>query len=131
PPCTPYHYTRPYDHQQIKEIHPSACLEAAKKTIVLRTFWTRTHDEFYLIGVGNAHEIIATESLIQVTEGEWRHIIDEAIVHNPYQVAGTGGVALGGMSFDPLQPTTSFWKKYEQSQFTIPENTLTIPKGSP
>jgi len=116
--------------KKINKIDPIQFFEAAKKTNENRTFWTSTPDEFYLIGVGNAHEIIATESRFQVTEDEWRHIIDEAIVHNPYQVAGTGVVALGGMSFDPLKPTTSLWKNYEPSQFTIPEYTLTIHKDT-
>src|SRR5690625_7607160 len=34
------------------------------------------------------------------------------------------------MSFDPLKPTTSLWKNYEPSQFTIPEYTLTIQKDT-
>src|SRR5690625_5409554 len=116
--------------KKINKIDPIQFFEAAKKTNKNRTFWTSTPDEFYLIGVGNAHEIIAEESRFQVTEDEWRDIVDEAIIHNPYQVAGTGVVALGGMSFDPLKLTTSLWKNYEPSQFTIPEYTLTIHKDT-
>lgn len=116
--------------KKINKIDPIQFFEAAKKTNKNRTFWTSTPDEFYLIGVGNAHEIIAEESRFQVTEDEWRDIVDEAIIHNPYQVAGTGVVALGGMSFDPLKPTTNLWEKYHPSQFTIPEYTLTIHKNT-
>src|SRR5690625_3410753 len=116
--------------KKINKIDPIQFSEAAKKTNKTRTFWTSTPDEFYLIGVGNAHEIIAQESRIQVTEDEWREIVDEAIIHIPYHVAGTGDLALGGMSFDPLKPTTNLWEKYHPSQFTITEYTLTIHKNT-
>src|SRR5699024_1187570 len=43
---------------------------------------------------------------------------------------GTGLVALGGMSFDPKKPKSSLWKNYLDSQFYIPEFTLTKYKNS-
>src|SRR5699024_4575276 len=43
---------------------------------------------------------------------------------------GTWLGALGGMSVDPKKPKSSLWKNYLDSQFYIPEFTLTKYKNS-
>src|SRR5690625_5741646 len=67
--------------KKINKIVPIQFFEAAKKTNKNRTFWTSTPDEYYLIGVGNAQEIIAEESSYQVTIDEWRCIVILAIMN--------------------------------------------------
>lgn len=115
--------------KKITEADPLRFFEAAKNRYEDRTFWTSTIEDFYLVGVGNAYQMIATESRYKVTEEKWNSILAEAIVHNPYQVAGTGIVALGGMDFDPKKERTSLWHKYQASDFTVPELLLTKRNG--
>src|SRR5699024_7423320 len=55
---------------------------------------------------------------------------EQAIIHNPYHVPGTGILSLGGMSFDPLKEKSNLWKNYKPSQFTIPEYVVTKDKDT-
>lgn len=111
--------------KKITEADPLAFFEAAKSTGKDRIFWTSTAEDFYVVGVGNAYEMLANESRFSVTEKQWNKLLKEAITHNPYKVAGTGMLALGGMSFDPKRDRSGLWENYQTSQFTIPEFILT------
>lgn len=111
--------------KQITKADPLHFFEAAKYMDKDRTFWTSTTDDFYLVGVGNACEIIATDSRYKETEDKWKKILEEAIIHNPYEVAGTGIVTMGGMAFDPKKKQTELWHKFKPSHFTLPEMMLT------
>lgn len=111
--------------KKISETDPLIVFETAKGTGKDRIFWTSTAEDFYIVGIGNAAEIIAKESRFSATEKQWDTLLHEAIIHNPYQVAGTGMLALGGMSFDPEREQSDLWKNYAPSQFVIPEYMLT------
>lgn len=110
---------------KIDEIDPVVFFENAKKIGKDRIFWSSTAASFYIVGVGNATEIQAENDRFDETEEFLNGILNTAIIHNPYQVAGTGVIALGGMSFDPQKQRTSLWKNFKASQFTIPEFILT------
>src|SRR5690625_4433103 len=110
---------------KIDEIDPVTFFENAKKTGKDRIFWSSTAANFYIVGVGNATEIQAENNRSEETEEVLNNILNKAIIHNPYQVAGTGIIALGGISFDPQKQRTSLWKNFKASQFTIPEFILT------
>lgn len=111
--------------KKITEADPLAFFEAAKSTEKDRIFWTSTAEDFYVVGIGNAYEMLANELRFSVTEKQWDNLLKEAIIHNPYKVAGTGMLALGGMSFDPKRDRSGLWENYHPSQFTIPEFILT------
>jgi menaquinone-specific isochorismate synthase len=115
--------------KKITEADPLRFFEAAKNKNKDRTFWTSTTEDFYLVGIGNAYQMIATESRYNITEEKWNNILADASVHNPYQAPGTGVVALGGMDFDPKKKRTSLWQQYQASDFTIPEMLLTKSDG--
>lgn len=115
--------------QQIDERDPLAFFETAKNNGMDRVLWTSTADDFYITGAGRAWEIAAQDSRFRVTEENWNDLLQEAIIHNPYQVAGTGLVALGGMSFDPQREQSRLWENFQSSQFTIPRFILTKNSG--
>src|SRR5690625_1781332 len=115
--------------KKVNETDPLAFFEAAKHTGRDRIFWTSTAEEFYIVGVGNAYEIAAAESRFSVTENQWNTLLRKAIIHNPYQMPGTGMLALGGMSFDPKRERSGLWENYAPSQFIIPEFMLTKHKN--
>ncbi|UJL45138.1 isochorismate synthase [Virgibacillus sp. NKC19-16] len=112
--------------KKITETNPLRFFEEAKQLHKNRIFWTSTEDDFYVVGIGNAHEITTgADSRFEETEALWNNILAKAIIHNPYKQAGTGITALGGMAFDPQKEQTDLWKKFNPSQFTVPEFMLT------
>ncbi|WP_106496828.1 isochorismate synthase [Lentibacillus sp. Marseille-P4043] len=108
-----------------KEIDPLQFFEAAKDSNMDRTFWSSTADGFYLVGIGNVCPIVANDNRFQETERQWRKQVENATIHNPYQTPGTGLIALGGMAFDPKKAKSALWKKFKNSEFQIPQFTLT------
>lgn len=115
--------------KEINETDPLRFFESAKRLGMDRTFWTSTSEQFYLVGVGSAFQIDANEHRFQNTEIQWEKLLEEAIIHNPYKVPGTGMVTLGGMSFDPSIRKSDLWKKFGHSSFTIPKFILTVNEG--
>ncbi|SFA91757.1 isochorismate synthase [Lentibacillus halodurans] len=111
--------------KEIKKIDPILFFEAAKKSAMDRTFWSSTADNFTVVGVGSAYDLIAETNRIEQTEAVWKKLLDEAIIHNPYETPGTGILALGGMSFDPTKQKSVLWKNFPHLAFTIPKFMLT------
>ncbi|MFD2043715.1 isochorismate synthase MenF [Ornithinibacillus salinisoli] len=115
--------------KKINEINPLYFFEAAEK-LGNRTYWRSSIDDFCIIGVGSTLEIATEQSDMNYTENRWQTVLEEAIIHNPYNVPGTGVIALGGMAFDPKKEKTELWSNYKASQFTIPEFTLAKIEGN-
>lgn len=119
------------DHQlvsmtkKINEQNPLQFFAAAKQLNMDRTFWSSSTKDFVLVGVGNVYEIAADRNRYEQTKKKWHALLEQAVIHNPYDVPGTGLTALGGMSFDPKKATSPLWKKYKDSQFRIPRFVLT------
>ncbi|WP_284141472.1 isochorismate synthase [Virgibacillus sp. LDC-1] len=115
--------------KKIERTNPTQFFEAATLMEKDRAFWASTAEDFYLVGIGNAAEIVAESARFKQTEQMWQQLLNEAIIHNPYMnVPGTGAVALGGMAFDPDKPKTDLWNSFQASQFRIPAILLTKDK---
>jgi len=110
--------------KEIENTDPLHFFEGAKYMRKNRTFWKNTMENFTLVGAGKAFEISSTDARFKETQERWQHLLDHAIVHNPYKQPGTGMTALGGMSFDPKKATTHLWRNYKPSEFIIPEYML-------
>lgn len=121
------HHTSPLMSitKEISQTDPLNFFEAAKKLSMDRTFWTSTAENFCIVGVGSAFDLKAETDYMQQTEATWEKLLDEAVMHNPYETPGTGILALGGMSFDPLKQTSTLWGKFPQLAFTVPKFMLT------
>lgn len=91
-----------------------------------RSFWGEPNRDFYIVGVGTAYEMVADNNRYETTENKWSALKDQAIVFNKFPQAGTGLVALGGMSFDPKRRQDSMWEQFPSSQLIIPEILLTV-----
>lgn len=117
--------------RKINKVNPLSFYEAAKHTGKDRVFWLNEKRDFCLVGVGEAHKIIADGAMrFKETSESWNRIVENAIINNPYKVEGTGIVALGGMSFDPQKTPSNRWEKFKDSLFTIPEFILTYVNNS-
>ncbi|WP_100013201.1 isochorismate synthase [Lentibacillus sediminis] len=111
--------------KEITDIDPLTFFRQAETLGQNRIFWTSTADHFYITGVGNAWEITAERSPFAETEREWNRLMEDALIHNPYKLPGTGLNAMGGMDFDPEKEKTALWKNFQPSQFTVPAFMLT------
>ncbi|WP_085991495.1 isochorismate synthase [Oceanobacillus senegalensis] len=111
---------------KIKHHDPLAFFEGGKEINKCRTFWTSSQKDFYLVGIGQAYEMTAGNSRFKDTKYAWQQLMQNATIYNPYESAGTGMVALGGMEFDPMKEKTEQWGNFPASHFTIPEFLLTI-----
>src|SRR5699024_5835885 len=91
-----------------------------------RFFWMSASRRLAFTAVGKVKTLEADENRFEETEKQWKELLNEAIIDNPYSaIPGTGILAFGGMAFDPLEERTELWKKFKQSQFNIPEIMLT------
>ncbi|WP_337018540.1 isochorismate synthase [Oceanobacillus massiliensis] len=115
--------------KKIDKVDPLHFFMAAKQLGGNRTFWTDSKQNLWLTGAGKAHQFSAEADRFEETEKQWNAVLDQAIIHNPFTVPGTGIVALGGMSFDPKKQPTELWKEFKPSQFTIPAFLLTRYKN--
>src|SRR5690625_1367454 len=95
--------------------------EAAESLGKDRLFWRNYTGTFTLVGIGTVHQIVARENRFEQLQTEWENILQQSLIHNPFEVSGTGLISMGGMSFDPKRPTSHLWEKYPPSQLTIPE----------
>lgn len=91
-----------------------------------RVFWSSPEEKFYLAGAGEAFSITSADNRFGEMEKQWKHLLAHASIYNPYEMPGTGPIALGGFSFDPEKETSGLWKKFEGSQFRIPAYLLTV-----
>lgn len=112
--------------KKVDQTDPLAFFDAAKNMNTTRIFWTSPDAPRTLVGIGNLIEIVAEANRLQITTNKWTEIKNKTIIHNPYNVLGTGLVILGGMAFDPEKPKTELWEHFSASQFHVPEFLLSI-----
>lgn len=110
---------------KIEKKDPLQFFAAAEKISSTRIFWDNTIEDFTIVGIGSLKQIVAHDDRYKKTSEKWDAIQKKSHIHNPYGVPGTGLLALGGMSFDPQKSKTDLWKHFSDSQFHIPEITLT------
>ncbi|MUV39248.1 Isochorismate synthase [Lentibacillus sp. JNUCC-1] len=96
------------------------CFENAGKSAMSRAFWMNPDHSFTMVGAGDVYSMIEKTQENYNIRKEWADIQAQAIIHNPYDVPGTGLVAMGGMSFDPLKKSTSLWQQFPEKKFIVP-----------
>jgi len=90
-------------------------------------YWERPDDGFALIGIGVARSLTThAEARFKEAARAWRALLDGALVENGSPNAvGTGPVAVGGFSFDPLRPRTALWDGFPSGRLNIPRYMFT------
>jgi len=117
--------------EKINPVNLYRFLEKSADLKLPRTFWSSANEDFQMAGAGHAFELSdkASSSRYEQVEQEWHALLSDAVIYNPYHVSGTGVVALGGFSFDPLKPQTKLWENFPCSHFSIPSYILTHAEG--
>src|SRR5699024_12836156 len=93
--------------KKISSVDMLTIYQNAKQLKKDREFWMNNDNDFALIGIGQAHTLIAYQDRFTEIERQWNELKEEAFIYNKYNLAGTGLVSLGGMSFDPLRERSS------------------------
>lgn len=111
--------------KRVEKVDTLAFYDVAKQIRNERLFWTSTAEAYTLVGAGSAIEIIARHNRFETAEQIWNNLLEDAVSNNPYDVPGTGIVAIGGAAFDPEKEKTALWVNFEPIRFTVPEYLLT------
>lgn len=117
-------YTRKLAKEEM--IDPVHFFNRAKVKANNRTFWGEPQNNFFIVGVGVAYNISAENNRYEETEKKWSRLKHSALINNEFHQAGTGLVAVGGMSFDPKRTKDQRWQHYPNSQLIVPEVMLTV-----
>jgi menaquinone-specific isochorismate synthase len=91
-----------------------------------RFFWTNPDDHMTFVGAGIAVLLKANSESDRFyeVEKEWKKMMDQAHIDNPYGALGTGPIVMGGFSFDEVE-SSSLWEKFGASRMVIPKFLLT------
>lgn len=116
--------------RQIQAISLLDAFAAVEETEEDRLFWSDSSQDFMLLGIGSAQKITATEDRFKTLEKTWNTLVQEAMIHNPFREKGTGLIAFGGMTFDPLREKGDLWRRFPPSQLTIPKYVIVFEQGN-
>lgn len=86
-----------------------------------RFFWTNNTHTFKLFGIGISKQIKQHHHDDKKWNVLWDDFSKAAIINSEVEILGTGLVAFGGMTFDPLKKGTKLWRNF-------PDHLLTVPK---
>lgn len=107
--------------KQIDPIHIISFYDSLERLNKDRTFWADVENDFYMIGIGEIQQIEAEENRYYNLQKKWQTFTKKALIHNDFHELGTGLIALGGMSFDPLNKKTEQWTSFSTSELIVPE----------
>lgn len=110
--------------QQIDVLNILNVFKQARKTGANRSFWHSYEDNYTLVGIGEMEKISANETDYASINQEWKELIKQAIIVNPYESFGTGMLSFGGLRFDPKKERTPLWKEYPTYELVVPKYTF-------
>lgn len=110
--------------KKIQPVHLIHIFSAAKSFKKDRFFWASPSRDFMMVGIGRVTSLKAREDRFTSIKEKWDHLLEKAIVDNPYPNEGTGVVAFGGMSFDPKERRTELWEKFSPLHLTLAKYTV-------
>jgi menaquinone-specific isochorismate synthase len=92
-----------------------------------RFYWSDPEQRVALAGIGSAYTITNNkQNRFEEAQKEWEQLLETCVVgSNPYSF-GTGPLAFGGFSFDPLKKKTSLWKAFADALLLLPSFMMTI-----
>ncbi|SDK08590.1 isochorismate synthase [Sediminibacillus albus] len=115
--------------EPLAAIDPFSFFDNAEKFTGGRIFWNNSAEGHWLAGAGEALALTAADHRFEETERQWKEMLENALIHNPHRVPGTGPIAFGGFSFDPDKETTPLWADFNSSLLRVPAYLLTMVNG--
>lgn len=90
-----------------------------------RSFWHSYSDNFTSVGIGEMAVISSEDGSFETINEDWKEIIDQTTIYNPYKKIGSGMLAMGGLAFDPKKEKTKLWEKYPTYELIVPKIVIT------
>ncbi|MCJ7842708.1 isochorismate synthase [Lederbergia sp. NSJ-179] len=92
-----------------------------------RFYWRSSDDTTIIVGIGISVSITSKspETRFEDIQQQWRDLLNNADIHNDYEIAGIGPLLFGGFSFDTKQPASEEWENYGDSLFYLPKIMIT------
>lgn len=92
-----------------------------------RFFWKSPDQKKVIVGLGIARSFSndANHKRYELLEEEWAEQLRHALIHNPYDIPGTGPLLFGGFSFDPNSKKEEKWHSFRDTLFYLPRFMLT------
>ena len=117
--------------EKVEKGDPLCFYENGKEWYKGERFYFKDRDgERTIAGLGSVQTIQSAKAeRFEDVEAQWDALMECASVHNPYDIYGTGPVAFGGFSFDPLRPQGEEWSRFAPSFFYVPELMMTFYGG--
>ncbi len=117
--------------EKVEKGDPIRFYENGKEWYKGERFYFKDRDgERIIAGLGSVRTIqSASFGRFADVESQWDAFIDRSSIHNPYDIYGTGPVAFGGFSFDPMRPQGEEWSRFAPSFFYVPELMMTVYGG--
>lgn len=110
--------------QKIADLNILNVFKQARKTKANRSFWHSYEDDYTLVGLGEMEKISANDKDYASINQEWKELINQAIIVNPYESFGTGMMSFGGLRFDPKKTRTPLWENYPTYELVVPKYTF-------
>ncbi|HLR02077.1 MAG TPA: isochorismate synthase [Virgibacillus sp.] len=95
-----------------------------------RVFWGSTDDDFYLVGFGSCIEVSQNDISFSELGSQVHHLMENACIHDPFKMPGTGLVALGGKTFDNTNRHKTLWTHFPHQSLRIPKWLMTKEKDT-
>lgn len=117
--------------EKVEKGDPICFYENGKEWYKGERFYFKDRDgERTIAGLGSVQTIQSSKAeRFEDVEGQWDALMKRASIHNPYDIYGTGPVAFGGFSFDPLRSQGEEWSRFAPSFFYVPELMMTVYGG--
>ena len=96
-----------------------------------RFFWSNPGAEYAIAGVDTAWTLtLAGSGRFTDAAAAWHDLCAEALIDDPFAVAGSGPLLMGGFSFDPQRPAQPLWQGYPDGLLVLPRYLLTSADGA-
>lgn len=117
--------------EKVEKGDPIRFYENGKEWYKGERFYFKDRDgERVIAGLGSVRTIqSASSGRFADVESQWDAFMDRSSIHNPYDIYGTGPVAFGGFSFDPMRSQGEEWSRFAPSFFYVPELMMTVYGG--
>src|SRR5699024_10409762 len=111
--------------QEITSIQLVDVFKRARGLKENRSFWHSYSDKFTSVGIGEMAVISSEDGSFETINEDWKKIIDQTTIYNPYKKIGSGMLAMGGLAFDPKKEKTKLWEKYPTYELIVPKIAIT------
>ncbi|MBO9130934.1 isochorismate synthase [Bacillus sp. 165] len=100
---------------------------AAKIGMTERFYWSDPEQRVTLAGAGSAYIITNHHhNRFEESQNEWEKLLETGLIDGGSYSFGTGPLAFGGFSFDPMKQKTMLWEAFADALLLVPAFMLTI-----